>query len=65
MAFVVYELEPTTKEANGTVHFFCSAECRHLGMFDADFHGCGEVALGENNEHSPGTICETCLRELD
>lgn len=55
---VIFELEPETGEATGTVRPFCSNECREAFIPDNLPH----VAYGQNSVYEFGFVpkCEQC-----
>lgn len=59
---VIYDLDPETNEATGTVHFFCSTGCRSQSP-----HKLPDASnYGENGpaEVPAGSVCELCGKEL-
>lgn len=54
----LYEMEPIglggTLEANGTVYWFCSDECRSRFEIDTTTH------TGESSDFETGTVCDEC-----
>ena len=60
---VIYDLDPDTGEATGTVHFFCCTGCRSQSphkLPDASNYGDNPIGYV-----SSGIVCETCFKELD
>lgn len=57
---VLYEIDPATGEADGTVHWFCCAACRDRAIVETR----GTYHLGLDSHADPATICEACLKPL-
>jgi len=56
LALVTYEIDPATNEATGTVHFYCSKQCRAADKRPG--------VAGESEDYCDGTVCETCSMPL-
>lgn len=64
----IYEIDPDTDEANGTVHPFCCGACLRLSRDEhtAEIESRGFLAkVGETELPCDGSICEHCVVELD
>lgn len=60
-AFAIYEIDDG--EANGTIHWYCSQECRSAGILEYEKRE-GGITLGMDEDFCDGTICEACRNPL-
>lgn len=63
----IYEIDPASGEANGTVHPFCSPDCRDvlLPRITAEIASRGfSTALGQGESYGDGTECERCRASI-
>lgn len=60
---ILFDFDPSTGEATGTIHRFCSPACRLLYQQN---HGDKDIDLEKAwEENCPGeSVCETCLKDL-
>jgi hypothetical protein len=59
-AFVIWELDDDG-HANGTVHWYCSAECREKDKpIINGWNEMAKVAEGQDDLPGDGSVCETC-----
>jgi len=61
---VIYILEEEGGEANGTVLYFCSEDCRALAIRERGVESDPPHVLGVSVDWPCGTICNECLTPL-
>lgn len=60
--YTIHELDECN-EATGTVHLYCSLDCREKALSDLRSNGL-DVSRGSMEEFDPSCVCEWCYADV-